>query len=173
MFGQSWTRLRLNSHDESLPNPQTASCPDRLHFNSRTRSLTPPQGTTTRPEHQSARRFGYRDSSNHQVEVLGVRSPLSHPRRTSFRQVPVFTPKGPRDFQVMGPGEVASTAVQHASASVRLSRSEARASAPTSPRQWRLPILVFFSFGVLGGGSSSRSLGLSLARYDSPSMTRS
>ena len=80
---------------------------------------------------------------------------------------------GPRDFQSMGPGEVASTEAQHASASVRLSRPEARVSAPTSPRQRRLPIVVFLSFGVLGGGSSSRSFGLSLARYDSPSMTRS
>jgi hypothetical protein len=54
--------------------------------------------------------------------------------------LPVFTLKGPPDFQDHGTREVASTEAEHALSSVRLSRSEARVSAPTSPRQRRLPI---------------------------------
>jgi len=88
--------------------------------------------------------------------------------------VPLFTLKGPRDFQDHGTRGSRTTEAESASADAHVSRAVGGPrSGPTFSPQRRLPIGCFLALGELGGGSSSLSFGLSLARYDSPSTTRS
>ncbi|MFO0685276.1 MAG: reverse transcriptase domain-containing protein [Sandaracinus sp.] len=76
-------------------------------------------------------------------------------------------------FRIMGPGEVVAIGRQHADRRDACRGPEPRGSAATYLRQRARPMTGFFATGVFGGGSSSRSFGLSRARYDSPSTTRS